>query len=118
MRLGPCPINQLPAVTDWVSSPVMRPQVDCELLDGAEYFSLGTMMSSPAAELFRLMTSVTFDREQRAEYLVTVVCRDRGQPPLITERSLVVRVLDENDNAPQFVQVSSIIYDSMVQVIF
>lgn len=45
-------------------------------------------------------TLVEFDREMVAMYLLNVAVRDNGSQPLATSTSLLVRILDENDNAP------------------
>ena len=51
---------------------------------------------------FALTTSSTLDREDVDEYNVTVICTDRGQPPMTSHRSLVVAVGDVNDHPPEF----------------
>ncbi|VDD76193.1 unnamed protein product [Mesocestoides corti] len=45
-------------------------------------------------------TLIEFDREQVGMYLVDVAVRDNGTQPLATSTSLLVLILDENDNAP------------------
>lgn len=47
-------------------------------------------------------TLVEFDRELVAMYLLNVAVRDNGSQPLATSTSLLVRILDENDNAPEW----------------
>lgn len=42
------------------------------------------------------------DRESRAEYSLTVLAVDGGEPPLSDRATLDVTVLDVNDNAPRF----------------
>lgn len=51
---------------------------------------------------FKLVTSVVFDRELEQLYHVTLTCADRGLPALTSSAEVEVRVLDENDEAPQF----------------
>jgi protocadherin Fat 4 len=58
-------------------------------------FSLG-----PVDGLLRV--SGRLDREARANYTLEVTARDRGDPPRHTKQSILVRVLDENDNSPVF----------------
>lgn len=51
---------------------------------------------------FKLVTSVIFDRELAQLYHVTLTCADHGLPPLSSSTDVQVRILDENDEAPQF----------------
>ncbi|XP_053846801.1 protocadherin beta-16-like [Vidua macroura] len=57
-----------------------------------------------AADAYALVTSETLDREQVGEYNVTVRARDEGSPALSASKTLLVRLLDVNDNAPTFTQ--------------
>jgi len=64
---------------------------------------------SPTAE-YKIVTTTKVDREERAEYHLTVTCRDSAgydsadETSLESSREIVVSVLDENDHAPQFAQ--------------
>lgn len=42
------------------------------------------------------------DREERDYYSLTIVASDHGQPPRSSQVPVVIHVLDENDNSPQF----------------
>ncbi|TSK28143.1 Protocadherin Fat 2 [Bagarius yarrelli] len=42
------------------------------------------------------------DREQRAEHIIEVIASDNGDPSLYSTATVVIQVLDENDNVPQF----------------
>ncbi|XP_027826129.1 protocadherin beta-5 [Ovis aries] len=46
------------------------------------------------------------DREERAEYNITITVTDMGTPRLKTEHNITVLVSDVNDNAPAFTQTS------------
>jgi len=103
-------------------------RVDCELVDGADLFELTPirmMMSSSSdqdvptstdsdgsassSSVFVLKTKLSLDRESRSEHAATIACRDHGRlpvGPLSSEVPFAVRVTDENDNAPSFVQSS------------
>jgi len=48
------------------------------------------------------VTSVSLDREHQAEYELLVTCWDGGRPALSSLALVSVRVLDVNDNQPQF----------------
>lgn len=50
-----------------------------------------------------IKSNVKFDRETLRDILkVTVIATDHGQPPLSSECSFIVDVIDINDNAPVF----------------
>ncbi|NWY66723.1 PCDBE protein, partial [Erithacus rubecula] len=57
-----------------------------------------------AADAYALVTSETLDREQVEEYNATVRARDEGSPILSASKTLLLRLLDVNDNAPTFTQ--------------
>ncbi|XP_013177912.1 PREDICTED: cadherin-related tumor suppressor [Papilio xuthus] len=44
----------------------------------------------------------TLDREERDYYSLTIVATDNGKPPRSSQVPVVIHVLDENDNSPQF----------------
>ncbi|XP_077135758.1 protocadherin Fat 1 isoform X2 [Ranitomeya variabilis] len=49
-------------------------------------------------------TSRRLDREQQAEHVLEVTITDNGYPPRSTVCRVIVKVLDENDNKPSFLQ--------------
>ncbi|XP_072352995.1 protocadherin Fat 1a isoform X3 [Scyliorhinus torazame] len=49
-------------------------------------------------------TSRKLDREQQAEHILEVTITDNGSIPKSTIARVIVKVLDENDNKPQFLQ--------------
>ncbi|XP_059589335.1 protocadherin gamma-A4 isoform X8 [Alligator mississippiensis] len=55
-------------------------------------------------DYYSLVTARGLDREQVADYNVTVTARDRGAPPLWSATTIAVQVSDVNDNAPAFSQ--------------
>ncbi|XP_054244955.1 protocadherin gamma-B5-like [Indicator indicator] len=72
-------------------------QVRCEL-SGEAPLSL----VASAGDSYKVVTASMLDREQAAEYRVTLVARDRGSPALSSLAVLVLEVSDMNDNAPLF----------------
>ncbi|XP_069553220.1 protocadherin-20 [Brachyistius frenatus] len=50
----------------------------------------------------QLSVSAPLDREQQGVHKLTVFARDSGSPPLESMVTVVIRVLDLNDNAPVF----------------
>uniref|UniRef100_A0A4W3J9S8 FAT atypical cadherin 1b n=1 Tax=Callorhinchus milii TaxID=7868 RepID=A0A4W3J9S8_CALMI len=49
-------------------------------------------------------TSRKLDREQQAEHILEITITDNGKSPKSTIARVIVKVLDENDNKPQFLQ--------------
>ncbi|XP_029442811.1 protocadherin Fat 1 isoform X2 [Rhinatrema bivittatum] len=49
-------------------------------------------------------TSRKLDREQQAEHILEVTIADNGNPMKSTVARVIVKVLDENDNKPQFLE--------------
>ncbi|XP_039340552.1 protocadherin gamma-A10-like [Mauremys reevesii] len=53
---------------------------------------------------YTVVTDRALDREQVSEYNITVIATDRGIPPLSSNKTFFVEVLDKNDNRPVFDQ--------------
>lgn len=51
---------------------------------------------------FKVLTKRSFDREASPEYNLIIQCVDHGVPPLSTSVTYKVKILDDNDNAPEF----------------
>lgn len=49
-----------------------------------------------------LFVRAPLDREERDYYALTVSCRDSGEPSRSSVVPVVIHVIDENDNAPEF----------------
>ena len=50
-----------------------------------------------------IVTMSKLDRETQDEYMVTVYVHDSSQGPSFDSATVLIKVLDENDNAPQFI---------------
>ena len=50
----------------------------------------------------RVTTRTKLDREVMPEFEIRVVARDQGSPPLSSTATVLLRVLDANDNSPEF----------------
>ncbi|XP_041275312.1 protocadherin gamma-A6-like, partial [Onychostruthus taczanowskii] len=74
-------------------------EVRCSL-DGNVPFRL----ESSHGSYYSVVTARELDREQVAEYNVTVRAADGGSPALQSSAVLALRVLDVNDNAPVFAE--------------
>ncbi|XP_075852274.1 protocadherin gamma-B7 [Microcebus murinus] len=53
---------------------------------------------------YKLVTDGALDREQTAEYNITITATDRGKPPLSSRKTISLHITDVNDNAPVFQQ--------------
>ncbi|XP_030224749.1 protocadherin-11 X-linked isoform X2 [Gadus morhua] len=53
---------------------------------------------------FLLETAAPLDYETTREYAIRIVASDRGTPPLNTSAMVLIKIKDENDNAPIFPQ--------------
>lgn len=84
-------------------------QTHCQL-DANDHFRLEPL---PDSGEYKLTTTLTFDREDTDRYSVILVCRDEGSPSRSTTATIVVRVADINDHAPQLP--SDLIHVSVVE---
>ncbi|XP_075824944.1 protocadherin beta-15-like [Microtus pennsylvanicus] len=73
----------------------------CSIQDGIPF-----VLEPSVENFYRLMTESGLDRENRAEYNITITVSDMGTPRLTTQRTITVQVSDVNDNAPAFTQSS------------
>ncbi|XP_063784903.1 protocadherin gamma-B1-like isoform X25 [Pseudophryne corroboree] len=49
----------------------------------------------------------SFDYEQHKEFLIQVTARDNGSPSLSSNATLIIRIVDQNDNAPKILYPSA-----------
>ncbi|KAG8511218.1 Protocadherin Fat 4 [Galemys pyrenaicus] len=77
-------------------------QLDYEIVSGNQEgsFSIGRASGE-------IRSTRALDRERTARYVLVVRASDRGVPPQSASASVVITVLDENDNAPRFSQIFS-----------
>ncbi|XP_041931022.1 protocadherin beta-15 isoform X1 [Alosa sapidissima] len=79
--------------------------VDCEIPGNVPF-----QLHSSFKNYYTLVTSEFLDRENVAEYNITLTAKDLGSPPLSTKKNILVTVSDINDNPPRFVQPSYTVY--------
>ncbi len=53
---------------------------------------------------YRVVTTARLNYDDSAEYELMVVCNDLGKVPNVAMQNIIVSVLDENDNPPEFIQ--------------
>uniref|UniRef100_A0A0X3Q927 Protocadherin-11 X-linked n=1 Tax=Schistocephalus solidus TaxID=70667 RepID=A0A0X3Q927_SCHSO len=51
---------------------------------------------------FQLITAASFDREETRQHFIAIRCRDNGPQTKENQITLVVNILDKNDNPPRF----------------
>ncbi|XP_052498862.1 protocadherin beta-14 [Budorcas taxicolor] len=76
-------------------------RIICSIQDDLPFFLKPTFKN-----FFTLVSDKALDREERAEYNITISVTDMGTPRLKTEHNITVLVSDVNDNAPAFTQTS------------
>ncbi|NXB63097.1 PCDBF protein, partial [Struthidea cinerea] len=80
-------------------------KISCALEDQL-FFSLRPAYKN----YYELVTVSALDREERAQYILTVTAADAGSPPLTSTQTFTVDISDVNDNAPVFNQTSYTMY--------
>ncbi|KAG9461076.1 hypothetical protein GDO78_018216, partial [Eleutherodactylus coqui] len=79
-----------------------------EELPASSYFSINI-------ETGVLYAQRSFDYEQHKEFHIQVSAKDNGSPPLSSNATLIIRIVDQNDNAPKILYPSS---DSVGPAVF
>ncbi|XP_067323814.1 protocadherin gamma-B5-like isoform X8 [Anolis sagrei] len=51
---------------------------------------------------YKLITDGPLDRERKAKYNITIIATDKGIPPLSSNKTIGLQILDINDNCPAF----------------
>ncbi|XP_020440398.2 protocadherin beta-15-like [Corvus cornix cornix] len=80
-------------------------KISCALEDQL-FFSLRPAFKN----YYEVVTVSALDREETAQYILTVTAADAGSPPLTTTQTFTVDISDVNDNAPVFNQTSYTMY--------
>nr|XP_056718423.1 protocadherin gamma-B1-like isoform X16 [Euleptes europaea] len=70
---------------------------DCHLQSNLPFKIVST-----SNNYYKLLTEGALDREQTAEYNLTITATDKGTPPLTTYRTISLQIADINDNSPAF----------------
>ncbi|XP_066199800.1 protocadherin gamma-B1-like [Saccopteryx leptura] len=67
-------------------------------------------LESTSKNYYKLVIDSALDREQRAEYNVTITATDKGKPSLSSSTSITLLIGDINDNNPVFHQASYVVH--------
>nr|XP_027783528.1 protocadherin beta-8-like [Marmota flaviventris] len=82
-------------------------KISCSIQEDLPFF-----LKSSVENFYTLLTERPLDRENTAEYNITITVTDLGTPILKTHLNITVQVSDVNDNSPIFTQAS---YTLLVQ---
>nr|XP_033783596.1 protocadherin gamma-B7-like [Geotrypetes seraphini] len=82
-------------------------EVTCYMQD-----DIPVKIMSSSSNYYKILTDSNLDREQVSEYNVTIVARDKGDPPLSSKQTIRIHITDINDNAPVFEKMFYTIYVS------
>ncbi|KPP56651.1 hypothetical protein Z043_125715, partial [Scleropages formosus] len=63
-------------------------------------------VKSSSSNFYTLISDRVLDREKVPEYNITITAVDEGSPPYSTNKTLTLKLIDVNDNAPVFQQKS------------
>ncbi|XP_069754151.1 protocadherin-10-like isoform X3 [Narcine bancroftii] len=80
-------------------------EVYCRITTGSPF-----KLNNSSKDYYTLITVSEIDREQTSDYNITIICMDRGTPPMLTKKTIRVYVSDLNDNPPQFTKQSYTLY--------
>ncbi|KAJ4946533.1 hypothetical protein JOQ06_024198, partial [Pogonophryne albipinna] len=76
--------------------------------NGEVYYSFGNNVNNKLFELFNINPSTgeitvkgLIDYEQRDKYEIEIQASDKGFAPQTTEKSVIIQIVDVNDNAPE-----------------
>ncbi|XP_078217650.1 protocadherin gamma-A2 isoform X1 [Callithrix jacchus] len=67
-------------------------------------------LESTSKNYYKLVICGALDREQTADYNVTIIATDKGKPSLSSRTSITLHISDINDNAPVFHQASYVVH--------
>uniref|UniRef100_UPI0037E898FA protocadherin alpha-8-like n=1 Tax=Semicossyphus pulcher TaxID=241346 RepID=UPI0037E898FA len=76
--------------------------------NGEVYYSFGNSVSNKIFKLFEInketgeiIVKGPIDYEQKDKYEIEIEASDKGLAPLTTEKSVIIKIVDVNDNAPE-----------------
>ncbi|XP_074505027.1 protocadherin alpha-8-like [Sebastes fasciatus] len=76
--------------------------------NGEVYYSFGSSVSNKLFTIFDINPSTgditvkgLIDYEQKDKYEIEIEASDKGLVPLTTEKSVIIKIIDVNDNAPE-----------------
>jgi len=93
---------------DDADSPATNGPITCHLDGSSNNDVIGFRLVKVYDTIYRIVTDLTFDREEIPEYSIQVVCVDSGAPTSLEGRSdiITVKITDINDMSPKFARQS------------
>ncbi|XP_028840648.1 protocadherin alpha-C2 isoform X1 [Denticeps clupeoides] len=90
------------SITNAVDMDVGENSIKTYYLSRSEHFAIDLQSGSDGTIYVGLLLKKALDREQRAVHGLVLTAVDGGDPPRSGTASIIVQVLDTNDNSPQF----------------
>uniref|UniRef100_A0A672YM16 Cadherin domain-containing protein n=1 Tax=Sphaeramia orbicularis TaxID=375764 RepID=A0A672YM16_9TELE len=98
------PIGERFSLSNAVDADVGINSVNTYRLSESEHFNIEVQTGREGSKFADLILTTTLDREQQAVHNLILTAVDGGTPARSGTASVIVRVLDTNDNAPKFDQ--------------
>ncbi|XP_030621255.1 protocadherin beta-16-like [Chanos chanos] len=104
------PVGERFSLTNAVDPDIGSNSVQTYYISDSEHFSIEIQSGRDGSKFADLILKKTLDREEQAVHNLILTALDDGVPARSGTANIVVRVLDTNDNAPQFDKESYIIH--------
>ncbi|XP_053702208.1 protocadherin-10-like isoform X2 [Synchiropus splendidus] len=92
------------SLTNAVDADVGANSIKTYSLSESKYFSIDIQTGSDGSKYVDLVLKGKLDREEQSVHHLILTAEDGGVPPRSGTASIIINVLDINDNAPQFSQ--------------
>ncbi len=90
------------SLTNAVDADVGENSIETYYLSDSDTFTIEIQSGSDGTKYVDLVLKASLDREKQAVHTLTLTAVDGGVPARSGTASLIIQVLDTNDNAPQF----------------
>uniref|UniRef100_A0A9J7YJP9 Cadherin domain-containing protein n=1 Tax=Cyprinus carpio carpio TaxID=630221 RepID=A0A9J7YJP9_CYPCA len=90
------------SITNAVDADVGENSIETYYLSDSDTFTIEIQSGSDGTKYVDLVLKASLDREKQAVHTLTLTAVDGGVPARSGTASIIVQVLDTNDNAPQF----------------
>uniref|UniRef100_A0A671QIP4 Cadherin domain-containing protein n=1 Tax=Sinocyclocheilus anshuiensis TaxID=1608454 RepID=A0A671QIP4_9TELE len=90
------------SLTNAVDADVGENSIETYYLSDSDTFTIEIQSGSDGTKYVDLVLKASLDREKQAVHTLTLTAVDGGVPARLGTASIIIQVLDTNDNAPQF----------------